>query len=144
MTPFPLDGGRAGVGGGSADVRPVIARARRLRRETTLGERVLWKALRQTDLHVRRQVPIGRYVVDFAIHSARLIIEVDGPHHELPGRPERDAERDLWLRSQNYVVLRFSADAVIGNPDAIAASILAAAAPPPSPALPPSRGKGEV
>ncbi len=41
-------------------------------------EKRLWKALRKTGLHIRRQAPIGRYIADFACHEARVVIEVDG------------------------------------------------------------------
>ncbi len=50
-----------------------IRRARKLRREMTDGERKLWSELKEFrrlyGLHARKQVPIGPYVVDFAIHS---------------------------------------------------------------------------
>ncbi|MBE7217702.1 MAG: DUF559 domain-containing protein [Caulobacteraceae bacterium] len=109
----------------------------------TLGERKLWAVLRRTDLHVRRQAPIGRYIADFAIHGVGLVIEVDGPHHDLPDRAIRDAERDAWLALQGYRVLRFSADAAIADPERLMHQIVDVASAPPSPALPPSRGKGE-
>ena len=114
-----------------------------MRREPTLGEKVLWKALRRLDLNVRRQAPIGRYIADFAIHSARLIVEVDGPVHEQPEQALHDAERDAWLASQSYRVLRFTTAEVLADPDRVADQVRASALSPPSPALPPSRGKGE-
>ena len=64
----------------------VIQRARRLRKSTTLPEVVLWRHLRDKQiggLRFRRQVPIGRYVVDYACLSIRLIVEVDGGVHDL-------------------------------------------------------------
>ncbi len=156
MTPFPLDGGRAGDGGDGADVsghphRPpkllhaagAVGRARHLRRDMTLGEKVLWKELRRLDLHVRRQVPMGRYVADFAIHAARLIVEVDGPQHEQPDQVLHDAQRTERLASQGYRVLRFTSAEVLKDAPAVALKVQAAALSPPSPALPPSRGKGE-
>ena len=33
---------------------------------------------------------------------------MDGEHHFLPGRLERDAARDQWFASQGYAVLRFN------------------------------------
>ncbi len=151
MTPCPLDGGRAGDGGADAPLDRwtherhapgSVGRARHLRREITLGERVLWKALRRTDLHVRRQAPIGRYVADFAIHAAGLVVEVDGPHHEHHDRAARDAERDAWLATQGYRVLRFPSDHALNHPERLVRQIVDVASAPPSPTLPPSRGKG--
>ena len=107
----------------------------------TLGEKVLWPELRKLDLHVRRQAPIGRYIADFAIHSAGLVIEVDGPHHEHPDRLIRDRDRDAWLTSQGYRVLRLSTAEVLGDVSVSVRKVLDLVPPPPS--LPPSRGKGE-
>lgn len=85
-----------------------IARARSLRSRMTWAERELWKALRQLRFNFRRQAPIGSYIVDFACHRAGLIIEVDGGVHErLDAVWRRDVERQLWLESQGYKVIRF-------------------------------------
>lgn len=89
----------------------LINRARRLRRNMTDGERRLWSELREFrrwyGIHVRRQAPIGRFVVDFAIHERKLVIEVDGEHHFHPERIRHDKERDGWLAGEGYRVLRF-------------------------------------
>ena len=94
-------------------VAPVaIVRARKLRRNMTDGERKLWSELKEFrrlyGLHARKQVPIGPFVADFAIHAKSLIIEVDGEHHVLPERTVRDARRDEWLLAKGYRVLRFT------------------------------------
>ena len=89
-----------------------ISRARGLRSNMTQGERRLWKELRAFrrlyGLHVRRQAPIGSYVVDFVIHAQKLAIEVDGEHHFQPERQKLDMRRDAWLKGQGYTVLRFT------------------------------------
>ncbi|WP_325099629.1 endonuclease domain-containing protein [Aquamicrobium zhengzhouense] len=91
--------------------KTAISRARRLRCDMTDGEKRLWGELRQFrrwyGIHVRRQVPIGNFVADFAIHSHKLIIEIDGEHHFLAGRQLRDHARDAWLAAQGFRVLRF-------------------------------------
>ena len=78
----------------------------------TEGEKRLWAELRQFrgqyGIHVRRQAPIGPYIVDFIIHSVRLVIEMDGEHHLLAERIIRDRRRDAWLATQAYGVLRFT------------------------------------
>tara|TARA_R110001606_G_scaffold12306_10_gene53450 strand:- start:7104 stop:7598 length:495 start_codon:yes stop_codon:yes gene_type:complete len=148
--PFPLEGGRAGDGGGagSAAARPTriapggTARARRLRREQTLAERLLWEALRKRKMNFRRQAPIGRFIADFAHLASRLVIEVDGPFHDLPDRQISDAARTRWLNDNGYRVVRFPEKQVRDELMAVVEQIVAATTPPPSPALPPSRGKG--
>ncbi len=151
MTPFPLDGGRVGDGGDTVSGKPTntpkpthapgaVQRARRLRREATLGERILWGQLRKLKMNFRRQAPIGRYIVDFVQYDLKLILEVDGPHHALPEVKARDAVRTAWLESQGFRVLRFYHLDVVNDPGVVLQAIAAAA--PPSPALPPSRGKG--
>jgi very-short-patch-repair endonuclease len=112
----------------------VLKRSRRLRTVMTYPERLLWEVLRRHTLPIRKQAPVGRYVADFACHSARLIIEVDGYPHSLPVVQKRDAVRDAWLRSQGYQVLRFRNQQVVENIQVVVEAILDA--------LPPRWGKG--
>jgi very-short-patch-repair endonuclease len=78
-----------------------------MRRAPTYAEAKLWKVLRTTDLHFRRQAPFGPYVVDFVCHRRRLIVELDGGIHSLPSVAARDAEREAWLTGRGYRVIRF-------------------------------------
>jgi very-short-patch-repair endonuclease len=78
-----------------------------MRRAPTYGERDLWRVLRRTDLHFRRQAPFGDYIVDFVCHQHRLIVELDGGIHDLPSVAVRDAEREAWLTGRGYRVIRF-------------------------------------
>ncbi len=95
------------------------SRARKLRKSRTLGEKAMQeylRALRPFGARFRREVPIGPYVVDFAWLSARIVVEVDGASHRLPGRMEQDAERDRFLKSQGFTVIRVNdADAVANS-----------------------------
>ncbi|WP_298244938.1 endonuclease domain-containing protein [uncultured Bradyrhizobium sp.] len=86
------------------------AAAKRLRANTTPHERVLWRALKDLPMdgsHFRRQAPIGPYVVDFFCPAKRLIIELDGGHHNEDAMAKRDAERQRWLEDEGYHVIRF-------------------------------------
>ncbi|WP_165246689.1 endonuclease domain-containing protein [Paludisphaera soli] len=100
-----------------------LQRARRLRREMTMPERALWRALREAGLKFRRQVPFGPYIVDFYDAARRLAIELDGDSHI--GRAEDDRVRQAWLESQNLRVLRISNDDVIEDVGAVVEAILA-------------------
>ena len=84
--------------------------AKQLRRKMTDAEARLWTELRAhrlTDLHFRRQVPIGAYIADFVAHEPKLVVELDGEQHALGASPSRDAARDAWFASQGYTTLQF-------------------------------------
>jgi very-short-patch-repair endonuclease len=93
-------------------------RAKRLRTTMTRAETLLWryiKARRIDGVLFRRQVPMHKYIADFACHSHRLIVELDGESHDFESRIVRDAERDAWFVSQDYAVLRFTNEDVLTN-----------------------------
>ena len=98
-----------------------IARARKLRSSMTDGEARLWRELREFrrhyGIHVSRQAPIGPYVAEFFIHSARLVIELDGQFHVEGMGPLRDAKRDSWFASAGYRVVRISTGEFADNPE---------------------------
>lgn len=86
--------------------------ARQLRQEQTFTENLLWQHLRrkQRGYKVRRQQPIGPFVVDFYISQARLVIEIDGSSHDY--RADRDRQRQTLLEELGLTVLRFTTDTV--------------------------------
>ncbi|QDT64195.1 endonuclease domain-containing protein [Calycomorphotria hydatis] len=101
--------------------------ARKLRKDMTGPERVLWKLLRDRSLaHLkfRRQVPIGRFIVDFFCHSASLVLELDGESHA--DRGEYDLERQKLIELEGYRVLRISNDDVLKEPEAVVLGIIKA------------------
>jgi very-short-patch-repair endonuclease len=105
---------------------PGLKRARYQRRNPTTIERDLWKILRDRRLEglkFRRQVPLGRYIADFACFSCKVIVEADGAWHDA----EHDAIRDRWLHSEGFRVLRFSDSMINVRPHEVIAAILAAA-----------------
>ena len=144
-SPFPLEGGRAGDGGEQPVRRPSkqIARARRMCKEPTVAERILWSELRKLDANIRRQVPIGPYVADFAHHASKTVIEVDGYYHTTAEGVLRDEARDAWLKNEGFRVLRFEEMQVREDRFVVVEKIAAVVTSPPTLTLPPSRGKGE-
>ena len=98
--------------------------ARRLRRELSLPEKLLWVRIRRCDLRFRRQHPIGEYVLDFYCPVAKLAIEVDGAAHDFGDRPERDDRRADWLKRQGIELLRIPAKDVLRDPDEIADALI--------------------
>jgi len=113
--------------------------ARQLRSNSTKAERKLWRFLRSLKaqgFHFRRQVPIDGFIVDFVCYSARLIVEVDGGQHNIQPGLRADAACDQYLSGQNFRVLRFWNNDVLGNSDGVAEVIAGAiglSTPTPSP-----------
>ncbi len=93
--------------------------AKKLRQQMTAAERRLWyhlRAHRFGTLKVKRQVPIGPYIVDFACLRHKLIIELDGGQH---ADNAQDIERDAWLEQCGYRVLRFWNHDVLKRTDVV-------------------------
>jgi len=96
--------------------------AKKLRANTTPHERMLWRALKELPIegtHFRRQAPIGPYIVDFFCPAKRLIIELDGGHHNDDATAERDSKRQAWLGQEGYRVIRFWNSDMIGDLNAV-------------------------
>jgi very-short-patch-repair endonuclease len=144
-TPPPLKGGGAKRAAGSDQSLPPSAgegqparsggrergrkailreRAKKMRSEPTPAEHRLWQILRAKRLagyKFKRQLPIDRYIVDFACPRRRLIIEADGGQHsESAGDPVRDA----YLQAQGFRVLRFWNNDIFENEEGVLTSIL--------------------
>ena len=127
-----------------------ISTAHRMRKAMTQPEVWLWVRIRNDShgIHFRKQAPIGPYILDFYSANAKLCVEVDGVHHTMGDRPERDAERDAWMLSEGILTYRAIASNVLADPDGTAEGIIAmalermanASIPLPSspPAMPPS------
>ena len=58
--------------------------SRRLRSKQTDAEKLLWSKVRNRQLYgkFRRQHSLGPYIVDFVNLESKLIIEIDGGHHD--------------------------------------------------------------
>lgn len=91
-----------------------VTRARQLRDEMSLPEVLLWQILRSAPdgVKLRRQHPLGPYVLDFYCAEAKVAVEIDGSVHDMGDRPERDEKRDRWLQDQGIDVLRIPASEV--------------------------------
>jgi very-short-patch-repair endonuclease len=123
-----------------------IRRARRLRKQETWAEKLVWRWLRDRRFNgykFRRQFPFGSYNMDFFCMEARLAIELDGLGHGHPERRLHDARRDEALARQGIKVLRFWNSSLRRNAEGIRDAIfreLQARAPihklPPPPLLP--------
>ena len=101
------------------------ATARRLRREMSLPEVLLWSELRWADVKIRRQHPVEPYVLDFYCFAAKTAFEVDGVAHDMGDRPARDEERDAFLAERGIRTVRIPASEVLRSVKDVAEGIIA-------------------
>jgi len=94
--------------------------AKRLRRQLSLPEMLLWRLLRlsRRELRFRKQHPIGPYVADFYCPAAKLVIEIDGATHNQ--RQDADQRRDDYINSLGLQIIRTPAGDVLADPEAVA------------------------
>jgi very-short-patch-repair endonuclease len=125
--------------------KQLLAYAKDLRTNQTPLELKLWYALRARRFEgakFRRQVVIGRYIVDFACRiPCMLVIEVDGDTHGV--QRGYDEQRTRFLESRGYRVLRFTNAEVGTNLDGVLTMIAEAVRSPLSPALSPEGAREE-
>ena len=100
-------------------------RARALRQTGGLAEEKVWARLRggKVGWKVRRQHQVGPYVVDFACLPLRLVIEIDGGVHELDEVKERDRSRQAALEALGWMVLRFTNDEALLEPERLVEAV---------------------
>lgn len=104
--------------------KTLTSTARKLRNNLTDAESRLWYVLRLNNIGVkfRRQVQIGNYIVDFVCFEKKLVLEIDGGQH---ANSPQDKQRDKWLESQGFKVLRFWNNEVLENRDGVVEKIIA-------------------
>ena len=96
--------------------KKLTTHAQQLRKNMTKEERRLWyEYLHDYPYRFRRQVTIGRYILDFYCAAAKLAVELDGSQHYMPEGQEYDFARTAYLREQGIEVIRFSNTDVIQN-----------------------------
>jgi len=101
--------------------------AKKLRREMTHAEKILWVHLRTNKLnglHFRRQQIVFGYFADFYCHQHALIVELDGGIHET--QKEYDAERERHLKEHGFRILRFKNEEVERDLNGVLRKILEA------------------
>ncbi len=88
----------------------LIERSRRLRKDATWPEKILWSNLRAGrlgGLKFRRQHPVLGHITDLACTPAKVAIEVDGASHD-GTREQADDRKEQVLTENGWLVLRFS------------------------------------
>jgi very-short-patch-repair endonuclease len=91
-----------------------------LRNRSTSAEAALWNILKSRNLDgikFRRQYSIDNYIVDFCCPSKKLIIELDGALHGEYHRIQEDENRDKYIESLGFTVIRFENRVVFQEPE---------------------------
>lgn len=102
-----------------------LENAKRMRREMTPAEKLLWKQLRANrlnGLHFRSQQIVHGYFADFYCHQQELIIEVDGDIHD--SQQEYDADRADYLIGLGFRIVRFTNDEIMKNMEVVLEEIV--------------------
>lgn len=97
--------------------------ARKMSRNKTWPEKILWARLKESKLGVAfhsQKIVLG-YILDFYCPRAGLCVEVDGPCHLT--QKEYDAHRDVALMQKGILTMRFTAQEVNNNTNAVVALI---------------------
>ncbi len=102
----------------------MLNRPKRLRREMTDAERVLWNHLRARQLagfKFRRQMWLRGFIADFACIEAGLVVEADGGQH---GEAQQyDAARAAAFEAEGYRTLRFWNHDILNNIEGVLLTI---------------------
>jgi len=100
-------------------------RAREMRKNPTLAEKILWREMRKKQLgyEFHRQIPIEHFFVDFYCHELLLVIEVDGASHESDDAIAKDLDRQARLENKGVSFLRFKDEDVINRLDTVVSKI---------------------
>ena len=96
----------------------------KLRKASTPAELKLWSRIQNDQLRVtfRRQHAVGNYIPDFCSPKVKLIIELDGSQHL--EQEEYDEEREKYLESLGYKVIRFWNNDVVKDIEGVILAIL--------------------
>jgi len=85
-------------------------RRRELRRNQTEAEKIFWAHVRNRQFHGMkffRQYSFGPYIVDFYCPALKVVVELDGGHHNQDDNRVYDAARSEFLHAHGIKVLRF-------------------------------------
>lgn len=94
-----------------------------LKENPTEAEKLIWEYLKnkKIDYKIRRQHVIDNFIVDFVCLPKKVVIEIDGGIHLQ--QQESDLLRTNTLNEQGFMVIRFSNEEVLSNPENVALKI---------------------
>ena len=103
----------------------LLKNARRLRKNQTEAEHIMWKALRNRKLNnwkFRRQHPISEgFILDFYCAETKIAVELDGAHHRLKDQMEYDENRTEFLEELGIRIIRILNEEVLSSKENVLA-----------------------
>lgn len=96
-----------------------LEKRRKLRKNMTFYERIMWLHLRKRQLGYRflRQYSVDHFVIDFYCPELKLAIELDGDVHNQPGQKEYDKARQGYLEKFGIKFIRIKNEEFLSNPN---------------------------
>lgn len=86
--------------------------AKRLRKRATASEIKFRDMALKLKIKFNFQYPINNrksfYIIDFFIYEGKKCVEIDGGYHNTIKQQSYDAQKDKWLISQGYEVIRIT------------------------------------
>ena len=115
----------------------MLARSRRLRRDMTPQEHILWRQLRGRRFEktkFRRQMWLAGFIADFACPDAKLVIEADGSQHA--DNAAYDDARAAAFARDGWQTLRFWNNEINDDLEGVLLAVRSALPSPSHPASP--------
>jgi len=107
--------------------RSIFEKARILRNNMTLAEKIIWDELKNRKyfkVRFRRQHPIDIFIVDFYCHEIKLAIEIDGEIHLQDEVVEYDDGRSHDIEKFGIKIIRFTNEQVYYHRSTVIKKIL--------------------
>ena len=136
--PRPLSKVERGAGAVTVETgvpTELLKNARRLRKNQTDAEHIMWQALRNRKLNnwkFRRQHPISEgFILDFYCAETKVAVELDGTQHLLKDQKEYDKDRIEFLKDYGIRIIRILNDEVLNSKENVLQKIITFTTSPP-------------
>lgn len=106
---------------------PVLQNWDWLYQNPTPAERALEPHVAKLGIPYRFQHKVWNYIIDFALPTVKVAIEVDDKSHNRADKRRKDAERSEWLSRRGWRVVRTTNDEVLADPAAALDRLVSAA-----------------
>lgn len=75
-------------------------------KEPSYAEKFFMGVLDNNQISYERDLPVGKWFIDFAMKDKMFALEIDGKQHEWKDRKTKDEEKDAFLIRNGWIVHR--------------------------------------